>query len=229
MSGICSLALADYSRQDRGLKALCVETHSEVSKTVSAVQQPMWQQRSNPCFKKCSMKVMQSGTIFWGRINGGVSVGGLDLSKIIVRCSALLCLTTGSVFSAVGCTPSVKMPVSGHVNLQYSNKSESGLTFTLDNGLSEPIRFRGYKALTGDVTPDVYSVLCSSEATGIATAVGAGFKDGGSSPDRIKAIPGEQIHLVIPTEYFQRYKGQTCKLSLILENDSKITSQAFVP
>ena len=102
------------------------------------------------------------------------------------------------------------------------------MIFVLENGLSEPIRFRGYGTLPGDITPDVYSMLCSSEATGIATAAGPTIKDGGSRPDRIKAMPGEQIHLAIVTEYFQRYRGQKCKLSLILENNSEITSQEFI-
>jgi hypothetical protein len=103
------------------------------------------------------------------------------------------------------------------------------LIFVLENGLSEPILFRGYNGSADDVTPDVYSMECSSEATGIATAVGPGFKDGGPRPDRIKVMPGEQIHFVIEAEYFQRYKGQRCNLNLILENHSKITSREFVP
>jgi len=132
-------------------------------------------------------------------------------------------------FLAIGCTSSTKTPLSGRVNLHYSNRSETSLLFVLENGLSEPIRFRGYGTLPGDVTPDVYSMLCSSEVSGIATAAGPAIKDGGSRPDRIKAMPGDQIHLAIVTEYFQRYRGQKCRLSLILENDSKITSQEFVP
>ena len=146
-----------------------------------------------------------------------------------IRLSALFCLTAGAVVSAGGCAPSAKTPLSGHVDLQYSSSSESGSIFVLENGLSDPIRFRGYNVLHGDVAPDVYSMLCSSESTGAATAVGAGFKDGGSRPDRIKAMPGERVQLVIPAEYFQRYKGQRCKINLILVNGSEITSQEFEP
>ena len=150
------------------------------------------------------------------------------MSKITTCTTALYCLISGIFFSAVGCTSSTKTPPSGHVILQYSNSSEASSIFVLENGLSEPIRFRGYGTLPGDITPDVYSMLCSSEATGIATAAGPTIKDGGSRPDRIKAMPGEQIHLAIVTEYFQRYRGQKCKLSLILENNSEITSQEFI-
>jgi hypothetical protein len=151
------------------------------------------------------------------------------MSKIVIRLPSLFWSTAGAAVFAVGCTPSAKMPLSGNASLRYSTSSESGFIFVLENGLSEPIRFRGYGALPGDVTPDVYSMLCSSETTGIATAVGAGLKDGAPRPDRIKAKQEERIRLVIPAEYFRRYKGQRCKLNLILENDSKITSQDFIP
>lgn len=143
--------------------------------------------------------------------------------------SGLLYLGVGVVLFAAGCTPSEKAPLSGRLNLQYSSSTDAGLIFVLEDGSSEAIAFRGYGTLAGGVTPDVYSMLCSSEATGVATAVGAGLKDGGARPDRIMAAPGERIRILIPREYFQRYKGQSCRLRLTLDSNSEITSQEFVP
>jgi len=139
----------------------------------------------------------------------------------------LHCLFAGTALSAVGCSSATETTPSGHASLQFSNGSASGLVFVLENGFSEPINFRGYGALPGNVTPDVYSIQCYSEVTKTATAGGSMIKHGGTSPSRIKAMPGEQIHLVIKSDIFERYRGQTCTLALIFGNDSSVTSPEF--
>ena len=75
-------------------------------------------------------------------------------SRTTFRLGALFCLSAGgAAISTAGCTPSPRVPLSGHVDLQYSNGSKTGLIFILENGVSEPIRLRGYGALPANTRP----------------------------------------------------------------------------
>jgi hypothetical protein len=146
-------------------------------------------------------------------------------SSLLVVCSVLVV-----ALALVACRPAAEVPQSGRVSLEYSSTSERDYLFSLANGTSQPVTFRGWSAMFESTTPspEVYSSWCYSSQSSSGVLVGPAFVDGGSPPQLIEVSPGEQLRLAIRSDFHQ-FRGSRCRLSLRLEDGSMVESGDFKP
>jgi len=158
----------------------------------------------------------------------------MEVSDVMCRPNACgsvwartFCVIAAIGIALVACKPTAKVPLSGRVSLEYSSTSESNILFSLANGSSQPIGFRGWSAVLTDTTP-IYSGECDDPRRAVSTTIVGPARDR-SRPKIVEVSPGMLLRLAIPSDDFRQYKGSRCRLTLRLEDGSMVQSTEFNP
>ena len=145
------------------------------------------------------------------------------MSKIIIRLSGVLVSICALL---VACVPSDKVPVTGHVNLEYGRTTDSDVYVKLTNGSARPISLQGSFDIWKrriEITPGITAIECMAEATFEQEPLA--FAD----PPHFVSVPsGERVRVIVPSALPQRFKGHRCQLHLFI-GDAGIEDVDFEP
>lgn len=129
--------------------------------------------------------------------------------------------------ASTGCTPSDKVPLTGSITMEYVGTAQSGDTimFTLANGTSQPISFRG----SPDPAPGKLTMSCDVAKETVVYSqriFEPALKD-----KIIKVKPTERLHLELSSSLPPDFKNHEthCQLALTLEGGAVVESREFVP
>jgi hypothetical protein len=126
----------------------------------------------------------------------------------------------------VACVPSDKVPVTGHVSLEYERTTDSDVYVKLINGSARPISLQGSFGIWKrgiEITPGITEIECSAGTK--SEEEPPGFAD----PPHFVSVPsGERVRVIIPSALPQRFKGHRCQLHLFL-GDAGIGDVDFEP
>jgi hypothetical protein len=132
------------------------------------------------------------------------------------------------LFALTACTPADKVPLSGTITVEYAGSSQSGDTvmFTLANGTTRAIHFRG----SPDPAPGMVRMSC--ELTKETTIFVQGSVEPALRVKQIEVRPGERLHLnlwasSLPPDF--KNHNSRCQLGLTLEGGTVVESSEFVP
>ena len=126
----------------------------------------------------------------------------------------------------VACTPSDKVPVTGHVSLEYERTTDSDVILRLSNGSARPISLQGSFGIWKrgiEITPGITAIECMTEAKFEQEPIR--FAD---PPSFVSAPSGERVRVIVPSGLPQRFKGRRCQLHLFI-GDAGIRDVDFEP
>lgn len=127
----------------------------------------------------------------------------------------------------VACVPSDKVPVTGHVSVEYERTTDSAVYIKLTNGSARAISLQGSFDIWNrgiEITPGTSMIVCMTGAT--SEEEGPGFSD----PPYFVSIPSrERVRVIIPSTLPQRFKGGRCQLYLHVTSSPDDGNLEFVP
>jgi len=139
------------------------------------------------------------------------------------------------VIAIAGCTSGDDAP-QGKVALEFAGISESGVTFSLVNGLNHSIYVRGAARVPSGVV-DVMSadteISCQMPSTPESGAVGGtsmfAFVHGIGEWPYAEVPPKGRATLAIETKFPQQFHGGPCRLQLRLKDETVVGPAEFTP
>ncbi len=124
----------------------------------------------------------------------------------------VLVLVIGIALSA--CQPLARLPLSGHVNLEYNATAGSRTSFELVNGSAQTISFRGWNRFLKGTEPMDREWLCRSVESAYPADAPMGLRDGPYTV--IEVAAGERKRLDVTSDEPSEYKHGRCRLRLWL-------------
>lgn len=143
-----------------------------------------------------------------------------DMRRLRLACIVMFAALTA-------CTPSDKVPLTGSITMEYVSTAQSGdaIMFTLANGTSQPISFRG------SPDPALGKLTMSCDIAKETVIYSQRVFEPALKDKIIEVKPTERLHLEFLTSLppdFRNHKTK-CQLALTLEGGVVVESREFVP